>query len=67
MSATLEPNVWVDVESSLETKIEAVLCHESQLGEGGEFYRDVLRQRAEDGLAGGVRYAEGFRRLSLAG
>ncbi len=68
MSATLEPNVWVDVGTSIETKIEAVLCHESQLGEGGEFYRDVLRQRAEDGgRLAGVRYAEGFRRLSLAG
>ena len=52
----------------IETKIDAVLCHESQLGEGGEFFRDVLRQRAEDGgRLAGVRYAEGFRRLSLAG
>lgn len=68
MSATLEPNVWVDVGSAIETKIEAVLCHGSQLGEGGEFFRDVLRQRAEDsGRLAGVRYAEGFRRLSLGG
>jgi LmbE family N-acetylglucosaminyl deacetylase len=68
MSATLEPNVWVDVGQAIDTKIEAVLCHRSQLGEGGEFYRDALRQRAEDGgRLAGVRYAEGFRRLSLAG
>ena len=68
MSATLEPNVWVDVGSSIETKIEAVLCHRSQLGEGGDFFRDVLHQRAEDGgRLAGVRYAEGFRRLTLAG
>ncbi|MEA2932958.1 MAG: hypothetical protein QOI56_1743 [Actinomycetota bacterium] len=68
MSATLEPNVWVDVGTSIETKIDAVLCHESQLGEGGEFFRDALRQRAEDGgRRAGVRYAEGFRRLALAG
>ncbi len=66
MSATLEPNVWVDVGPAIETKIEAVLCHGSQLGEGDEFFRDVLRQRAEDGgRLAGVRYAEGFRRLSL--
>ncbi len=68
MSATLEPNVWVDVGPSIETKIDAVLCHGSQLGEEGELFRDVLRQRAEDsGRLAGVRYAEGFRRLSLAG
>lgn len=68
MSATLEPNVWVDVGAAIETKIDAVLCHRSQLGEGGEFFRDVLRQRAEDsGRLAGVTYAEGFRRLALGG
>ncbi len=69
MSATLEPNLWVDVGTSIDTKIDAVLCHASQVGsEAGEFFRDVLRQRAEDsGRQAGVRYAEGFRRLSLAG
>jgi LmbE family N-acetylglucosaminyl deacetylase len=68
MSATLEPNVWVDVAQSIDTKIEAVLCHRSQLAEAGEFIRDALRQRAEDGgRLAGVGCAEGFRRLTLGG
>ena len=75
LSGTLEPNVWVDVGDTLDTKVDALLCHESQLQatayghEGGtaEWLRSLLRQRAEDGgRLAGVPYAEGFRRLLLA-
>ena len=66
LSGTLEPNLWVDVGPTLDAKVEAVLCHRSQLEEEGEWFGAVLRQRAEDGgRLAGVRYAEGFRRLSL--
>ncbi len=68
LSGTLEPNVWVDVDATLDAKVEAVLCHRSQLEEAGEWFGSALRQRAEDGgQVAGVRYAEGFRRLSLGG
>ncbi|MCA1692086.1 MAG: PIG-L family deacetylase [Actinobacteria bacterium] len=76
LSGTLEPNVWVDVGDTLDAKIQALLCHRSQLQaaafghEGGtaEWLASLLRQRAEDGgRLAGVRYAEGFRRLLLAG
>ncbi|HEX2120000.1 MAG TPA: PIG-L deacetylase family protein [Acidimicrobiales bacterium] len=68
LSATLEPNVWVDVSSSLETKIDALLCHTSQLDGSEDLFREVLRRRAEaEGRAAGVRYAESFRRLTLGG
>ncbi|MDQ3979679.1 MAG: PIG-L family deacetylase [Actinomycetota bacterium] len=75
LSGTLEPNVWVDVGPTLDTKIRALLCHQSQLrapafgheGGMGEWLGSLLRQRAEDGgRVAGVRYAEGFRRLILA-
>ena len=60
LSGTLEPNVFIDA------KAEALLCHQSQIGEPGEWLRDVVRQRAEEaGRQAGVRYAEGFRRLLL--
>lgn len=77
LSGTLEPNVWVDVEAELDVKIDALLCHRSQLAaaappgaghEGGspDWFRSVVRQRAADGgRAAGVAYAEGFRRLGL--
>lgn len=67
LSGALEPNVWIDVTDSIETKIDALFCHRSQLGDTSEYFRGFLRERAEDaGRAAGVRYAEGFRRLSLA-
>ena len=68
LSGTLEPNVWVDVSASLETKVDALLCHTSQLDGSEELFREVLRRRAEaEGRTAGVRYAEGFRRLTLSG
>ena len=68
LSGTLEPDVWVDVSATLDVKLEAVLCHSSQVGETGEWLRGAIRQRAEEGgRQAGVRYAEGFRRLRLAG
>jgi LmbE family N-acetylglucosaminyl deacetylase len=66
LSGTLEATLWVDAGATLDAKVEAVLCHRSQLREEGEWFGAVVRQRAEDGgRAAGVAYAEGFRRLSL--
>lgn len=68
LSGTLEPDALVDISDFVEVKAEALLCHESQLAETGEWLRQVVRQRAEDaGRAAGVRYAEGFRLLRLTG
>jgi LmbE family N-acetylglucosaminyl deacetylase len=73
LSGTLEANCWVDITDTLEAKIDALFCHESQLSDpnssmDGEWFRGFLRQSAEDaGRAAGVRYAEAFRRISLGG
>lgn len=67
LSGTLEPNVWVDVSDTLDRKVEALFCHASQLVETGEWFRDFLRESAEEaGRAAGVTFAEGFRRIHLA-
>lgn len=66
LSGSLEPDTWVDIGASVDRKAEALLCHESQLGEAGEWLRSAVRERAEEaGRAAGVGYAEGFRRLVL--
>jgi len=66
LSGTMEPDVWIDISDTLEVKVEALFRHASQLTETGEFFRAFLRERAEEaGRAAGVRYAEGFRRLTL--
>ena len=67
LSGTLEPDTWVDVESALDVKVEAMFCHRSQLApDAGTWLAAFVRQRAADeGRRAGVRYAEGFRRLRL--
>ena len=66
LSGTLEPNCWVDISAQLERKIDALFCHESQLEDTGEWFRQFLRDRAEAaGRDAGLAYAEGFRKLTL--
>jgi LmbE family N-acetylglucosaminyl deacetylase len=67
LSGTHEPTVWVDVGACVEVKLDAVFCHKSQLPDTSDAFRDYLRERAEEsGRVAGIRFAEGFRRLTLA-
>lgn len=67
LSGTLEPDTWVDITETIDTKAAALACHASQVGEGGEWLRNVVRQRAEEaGQTAGVRYAEAFRKVVLS-
>ncbi|HEV7887007.1 MAG TPA: PIG-L deacetylase family protein [Acidimicrobiales bacterium] len=64
LSGTLEPDVWIDITDTIDAKAEALLHHESQLGDAGEWMRHVVRERAEEaGRAAGVPFAEAFRVL----
>jgi LmbE family N-acetylglucosaminyl deacetylase len=65
LSPTLEPDVWIDVTSTLDAKVTAVLAHRSQLPAGAEeWLPDFVRHRAEEeGRRGGLPHAEAFRRL----
>jgi LmbE family N-acetylglucosaminyl deacetylase len=66
LSGTLEPDVWVDIGAELAAKVDALRCHASQLGDGIDLVPAVVEARAaEAGRAGGMHYAEGFRRLSF--
>ncbi len=68
MSGTLEPDVWVDISSTVDIKGEAVACHRSQFPDGVEWASTAVRLGAEDaGRQAGVAFAEGFRRLRLGG
>ena len=67
LSGSLKPNVWVDVSSTIDKKIEAVSCHISQLADAGDWIASTLRDGAEQaGREAGVGYAEPFRRIWLA-
>ncbi|HVX21597.1 MAG TPA: PIG-L deacetylase family protein [Acidimicrobiales bacterium] len=68
LSGTLDPDVWVDVSSSVDVKAAAVECHRSQFAGGDGWAGNAVRLRAEEeGRRAGVPYAEGFRRLRLGG
>jgi LmbE family N-acetylglucosaminyl deacetylase len=66
LSGTLEPDEWVDVSDTIETKAAAVECHRTQFaGADGWAGEAVRRRAAEEGRRAGVAHAEGFRRLTL--
>jgi LmbE family N-acetylglucosaminyl deacetylase len=67
LSGTLEPDTWVDITATIETKAAALACHTSQIGVGGEWLGNAVRERAEEaGRLAGVPYAEAFRKVVLA-
>ncbi|MGO9558923.1 MAG: PIG-L deacetylase family protein [Acidimicrobiales bacterium] len=67
MSGSLEPNAWVDVTTTIDLKVRAVGCHESQLEDANDWFASALRDGAEEaGRQAGVPFAEAFRRLALA-
>ena len=67
LSGSLQPNLWVEVSSTIDRKIEAVTCHLSQLADAGDWIASALRDGAADaGRDAGVEYAEPFRRVLLA-
>jgi LmbE family N-acetylglucosaminyl deacetylase len=63
LTLTLNPNTFVDITATIERKIEALLCHRSQVGpEAAEWMRTW---DAEHGARAGVSYAEAFRVMRL--
>jgi LmbE family N-acetylglucosaminyl deacetylase len=68
LSGTLEPDLWVDISTTVDVKGEAVGCHRSQFPDGMEWASTAVRLGAEDaGRQVGVAFAEGFRSLQFGG
>jgi LmbE family N-acetylglucosaminyl deacetylase len=62
--ATDFPNQYVDITSTIDRKIEALLCHTSQIRSEGLAERIQLRAR-QAGQEAGVEYAEAFHYLPM--
>jgi LmbE family N-acetylglucosaminyl deacetylase len=61
----MEPDVWIDIGDTLETKIRALKHHKSQIGTF-EGFEDRVRKRAADAAAGhGMEFAEIFKRITF--
>ncbi len=65
-----EPDLWIDVTDHMDTSIEAIVAHQSQIGEirdgtverMGERLRQWRRERAK---GKGMQYAESYKRISF--
>ena len=68
LSGTHEPDVAIDVSSTIDIKVKAVLAHHSQTGDDAQGVNDVVRGRASQaGRALGLSFAEAFRSVELSG
>jgi len=64
LAGAAEPNFTVDITAHWETKVEAILCHTSQIG--GRTRDDFLKERAErEKSSPGKPLEEHFRRWSI--
>jgi LmbE family N-acetylglucosaminyl deacetylase len=64
--STNEANQLVDIADTLDAKVAALRCHESQFRDFDGIERWVRRRAEELGERAGYRAAEGFRRVTLA-
>ena len=63
---TAEPNTWIDITETIETKIAALRAHKSQVGEFEDLERWVRERFGQLGKKKGLAYAETFRYLAIA-
>jgi len=62
-----DPNRTIDISGHMQTKIDALAAHASQLSEGIRFFDEFLtKDAAEAGAKIGVEHAEEFRVLDLS-
>jgi len=68
-AGTNAPDVWIDISDTIETKIEALRAHESQVGPVVRPNRDfsvfVRERSAQTGEPHGLKFAEAFKYFRL--
>ncbi|MBE3589834.1 MAG: PIG-L family deacetylase [Firmicutes bacterium] len=63
---TSDPDVLIDIRDAMQDKVRALVQHRSQLRGPERLYAPLLRMYGRiTGFAGGLEYAEKFRRLHL--
>ena len=68
LAGSREPDYFVDVGRQFDRKIDALLCHASQVGSTRDELGARMRLRQTEAAAQGrIPWAEGFRRLTFGG
>ena len=68
LAGTRDPDYFVDVGRQFDRKIDALLCHASQMQATRDELSQRLRRRQDEAAAQGrIPWAEGFRRLTFGG
>jgi LmbE family N-acetylglucosaminyl deacetylase len=62
---TEDPNHWTDITDTFETKIKALRCHKSQVGERAELDKWLREREASIGKKQGYDLAEEFHRTEI--
>jgi LmbE family N-acetylglucosaminyl deacetylase len=65
LSGSEEPDTWVDVSGTIETKIEALKKHASQLGGDWDVGKEMRAWAADSGKKKGLKAAEAYRVMIL--
>ena len=66
MWGTEHPDTFIDITDTIETKIEALKKHDSQVGGGGRDVDRFVKENAQrQGQQADMAYAEGFRRIQF--
>jgi len=59
------PDFWVDISETVEVKLQAVRCHESQGLTAPQIQERIRNRAAEVGRARGYLFAEAFKKLAM--
>lgn len=64
LALTHQPNFTLDVSAYFDKKVDAIICHQSQIHEEAEKFREKYRSRWEtDPTDGRLKYVEKFKRI----
>jgi LmbE family N-acetylglucosaminyl deacetylase len=63
LSGTLEPDTHIDIGDVIDRKVEALLCHRTQIGDPSQVAEVIRRRAAAAGAAAGLGAAESYRVL----
>lgn len=62
-SLTQQPDIIIDVTETWTTKLEALLCHKTQIGDVDKFKERMMSRRTKDSTDENPRYEEKFKRI----